>query len=630
MPFFWRAITAATLMGAMCLAGHAQLQSKEQCTATPAGAAPCVYQVDPPNWWADMPSPMLLLYGRNLEGAAIDVSGNGVAVAKTHFSQNGHYAFAWLSDQGSGAQKIAVKLSSGSGSVTFPFELRKRRPASDGFQGFSAADSLYLIMTDRFADGDTGNDPSPSQRDLPRGWHGGDFKGIENHLDYIQNLGITSIWITPAYDNDGGQQAYHGYSATNMYQPDPHFGTVADFQHLIEAVHARHMKFVLDTVPNHVGAAHPWAKDPPMPDWFHGTVAQHDRAKGDFVSLPDPHADWQEQKDVTEGWFADVLPDLNQENPVVAQYLVQNAIWWIETGALDGLRIDTFPYVGRAFWQQFNGELHQLYPRLTSVGEVFNPDPTIVSFFAGGVSRNGIDTQLWTPFDFPTYFAVRAVLSHKDPVSHFEDVWRQDRLYPHPERLVPFIGNHDTVRFLSLPGMTVADLKLAFGVVLTMRGMPQIYYGDEIAMRGGEDPDNRHDFPGGFPGDQQSAFTAAGRTAEQNEVHDWVATLLHFRNENPVFADGQQQDIVHDATGLVYLRGQQLSQGCSAGDADRVLVALNDGEKPEDLTVDPKDTALAGCTEFLPEAGTAVKAAMSGGKVTLTLAPKQIAIYTVR
>jgi glycosidase len=225
---------------------------------------------------------------------------------------------------------------------------------------------------------------------------------------------------------------------------------------------------------------------------------------------------------------------------------------------------------------------------------------------------------------------VRAVLSHKSDVSHFEDIWRQDRLYPHPERLAPFIGNHDTVRFLSLPGMTVADLKLAFGIVLTMRGMPQIYYGDEIAMRGGEDPDNRHDFPGGFPGDRQTAFTAAGRTPEQNDVHDWVSTLLHFRNANPVFADGGQQDLVHDATTMVYLRGRQLSTGCGAGDDDRVLVAFNDGDKPQSLAVDPTNTALAGCTQFEPAAGTVVQAGLSGGKLTLTLAPKQIAIYKIK
>lgn len=640
MRLFWQPVAVGVLAAACTAVSFAQLSPECVARAAAGSTAPCVYQVDPPNWWTEMPSPMLLLYGRNLGSSHISVSGAGVSVARTQVSENGHYGFVWLDEKAAKAQTITVKVASAHGAVTFPFELRRRKPASAGFQGFSAKDSLYLIMTDRFADGDLANDgpgatsPADSatartERSLPRGWHGGDFQGIEDHLGYIKQLGVTSIWITPAYDNAGAAQAYHGYSATNMYKPDPHFGSLADFEHLVAAVHADGMKFVLDTVPNHVGAAHPWASDPPAPGWFHGTVAEHDRAQGDFAPLVDPHAEWQQQKDITQGWFANVLPDLNQENPLVSQYLIQNAIWWIETGSLDGLRIDTFPYVGRAFWQRFNGEIHDLYPRVTSVGEVFNPDPTITSYFAGGVEHEGIDTHLWTPFDFPTYVALRAVFSRKEPMSHMEDIWRDDRLYLHPERLVPFIGNHDTTRFMSMPGVTVADLKLALGVVLTMRGMPQLYSGDEIAMRGGEDPNNRRDFPGGFPGSAENAFTAQGRTPEQNEVHDWVAALLQFRNANPVFAEGGQQDLVHDASTLVYLRARDLGAGCSSRDPGRVLVVINSGDQPETVQVDPVETALAGCSAVLPAAGTQGTATVTGGKWNFVLQAKQMAIYTV-
>jgi glycosidase len=640
MAHLLRIILLAEFVAGLSATVTAQL-SADCVSRAAASTAPCVYQVDPPNWWTDMPAPMLLLYGRNLKDSQISADGIEERITRTQFSENGHYAFVWLSEEGSVARTVTVRVTSPRGSITFPFELQKRKPASAGFQGFSAKDSLYLIMTDRFADGNLENDgpnatsvsfsaDATAERAKSRGWHGGDFKGVEDHLDYLKQLGITSIWITPAYDNSGGRQAYHGYSATNMYRTDPHFGSVKDLQHLIDAAHAQGMKFVLDTVPNHVGAAHPWANDPPLPDWFHGTVAHHDVAQGNFAPLVDPHANWQQQKDVTEGWFANVLPDLNQENPLVSQYLIQNAIWWIETGSLDGLRIDTFPYVGRAFWQQFNGEIHELYPRLTSVGEVFNPDPTITSFFGGGATHEGVDTQLWTPFDFPTYFALRAVLSHQQPMSHLEDVWREDRLYPHPERLAPFIGNHDTMRFMSMPGVTVADLKLAFGVMLTMRGMPQIYSGDEIAMRGGSDPDNRHDFPGGFPGDAQDGFAAAGRTAEQSEVHDWVASLLNFRNSNAVFADGEQQDLIHDATSFVYLRGRNLKTGCARGGPDRIIVAVNDADAPATLQLDPRDTALEGCTEFIPAVGTHTPAELKAGKVSLVLEQKQMAIYLAR
>ncbi len=637
MSQYCRAITLSWLAAALCAGASAQLQPEKTCTAAPAGGAPCVYQVDPPNWWTEMPSPMLLLYGRNLSGAQITARGDGVSVTKTQFSANGHYAFVWLDQENSSAQTLEVGIETGAGRMTFPFSLEHRKPASDGFQGFSDADVMYLIMTDRFADGDKANDPQPSQLDLPRGWHGGDFRGIEKHLNYLEQLGVTTVWTTPVYDNDGGQQAYHGYSATNLYRTDPHFGTLEDLRDLANALHRRGMKLVLDTVPNHVGAANPWNTDPPLPDWFHGTRADHHPATSDFQNVIDPHATWEQQRGVTEGWFANVLPDLNQENRVVKQYLIQNVVWWVESTGADGLRYDTFPYVGRAFWQALNGELRTLYPRLTTVGEVFNPNPVITSFFAGGVSHEGIDTGLWTPFDFPTYFALRAALSHHDPVSGgpvrhddmraLEEVLRDDWLYPHPERLAIFLGNHDTERFLSQPGVTVADLKLAFALLATLRGMPQIYYGDEIAMRGDNDPDNRHDFPGGFPDATQNAFTAAGRTPEQNEVHDWLAELLHYRRDHPVLQSGEQQDIYYDETAFIFVRTDNLQRGCGSGSGEHELVAVNDAAQPRTVTMEMERTALAGCSTFKEEIGATATAQAAGSQLTMTIPAKQAVIF---
>jgi len=213
-----------------------------------------------------------------------------------------------------------------------------------------------------------------------------------------------------------------------------------------------------------------------------------------FRPLVDPHAPWRDQRDVLQGWFVDTLPDLNQENPATAQYLIQNAMWWIEQTGADGLRIDTFPFVGRAFWHDFHAQIHGSYPNLTTVGEVFNCDVTITSSFAGGVTRNGVDTGLDTPFDYPSYCALRDVFLKDEPMSHLADVWRLDALYPHPERLIPFLGNHDNSRFLGNKGATPEKVRLAFAILLTMRGMPQVYSGDEIAMLGGDDPDNRRDF----------------------------------------------------------------------------------------------------------------------------------------
>jgi glycosidase len=326
--------------------------------------------------------------------------------------------------------------------------------------------------------------------------------------------------------------------------------------------------------------------DEPEPDWFHGTKAQHRRAQGDFAPLTDPHAPWRDQRDVIEGWFADILPDMNQENPAVAKYLIQNAVWWIEETGADGLRIDTFPYVGRQFWSRFHKTLHRLYPKLTTVGEVFNPDATIVSSFAGGVTRNGVDTGLDTPFDFPSYFALREVFAHDAPMSKLPESWRLDALYPHPEQLVPFLGNHDVTRFLSENGATPQRLKLAFAVLLTMRGMPEIYSGDEIGMRGGEDPDNRRDFPGGFSGEKQNAFIDDQRTLEQKELHDWVQKLLTLRKENPSIQVGQQQVITSTNDVLLYVRNLG---------RNRIIVGVNKGREASRINIEIKDTALQGC-----------------------------------
>jgi glycosidase len=626
-----RLLTLAALVLSCTFTARAQERTQ---LCSPDSPALCVDKVDPPNWWVGLPSPMLLVRGNNLAGAKFSVTGSGVSIAKSQISTNGHYAFLWLAHSGTAPQTIHIRIAAPFGSASIPFSLDRRTPAAHA--GFSPTDVMYLVMTDRFADGDPSNDPNPSERDQPRGWHGGDFRGIQQHLDYLQQLGVTTLWTTPVYDNDGGRQAYHGYSATDLYRTDPHFGSLADLRSLSDGLHQRSMKLVLDTVPNHLGAAHPWAIDPPTPDWFHGTRQHHLIAGDNFQDVIDPHATLEQSRDVTEGWFANVLPDLNQENPLVRQYLIQNVIWWVESTGADGLRYDTFPYVGRAFWQSLNSELHTLYPHLTTVGEVFNGNPVITSFFAGGVTHEGIDTGLTTPFDFPTFFALRHALSPHDAaadagkregMTDLEDVLTEDWLYPHPERLPIFLGNHDTTRFLSQPGVTVPDLKIAFALLATLRGMPQIYSGDEIAMRGGMDPDNRHDFPGGFSGDTQDAFTPAGRTPEQTDVHDWVASLLQYRHSHPALATGQQQDILVDSNTFVFVRTADIHQGCAAGAAGHFLIAVNDADQPRDLQLNLDRTALQGCTAFTGVLGSLAVLHASGTQLTVALPAKQAAIF---
>lgn len=594
-------------------------------------SAPAIDKIDPPNWWPALPNPILLVYGRNLAGAHFALQGADVSILRTQTSPNGHYAFLWVATKSARAQRLRITASNAAGSANTTFELKDREPAHSRYQGFNAADVMYLIMTDRFADGDPSNDQPGYAPEAPRGWHGGDFRGIDEHLNYLQQLGVTTLWLTPILSNGNMPESYHGYAAVDLYAVDSHFGTLADYQHLVGDLHERGMKIVFDIVPNHIGVEHRWVHDPPTPDWFHGTFEHHTHVRSDFEALVDPHAPPADSFDITNGWFTDGMPDLNQENPLVASYLIQNAIWWIETTGLDGLRIDTFPYVGRAFWSQFHQQIHVLYPNLTSVGEVFNGNSTITSFFAGGVSHRGIDTGLYTPFDFPTYFALRNVLLHDKPMTDLVRVLADDHLYPHPERLVPFFGNHDTRRFLSEPGASAERLKLAFALLTTFRGMPEIYSGDEIAMEGGDDPDNRRDFPGGFTQSSHNAFEASGRTAEEQDIFKWASALIHLHKSHEAFTS-EQQDLMADSMAIAYVRGSDLATGCGEpGAPERILIVVNKDSKSRSINIPTANTAAENCSQFttlFPAAAPLVRSEKDS--LSLSLEADGVAIYSIR
>jgi glycosidase len=602
-------------------------------------AKPVITKIDPPDWFAGLPASLLLVHGEHLENTTFSVRNGQARITETTISANGHWAFVGF-DPGTKPGPIELIATNPRGSTTTAYTLNALRSQADGPKGFSSSDVMYLIMPDRFADGDTTNDTIPSFRDpddrsRPRAYHGGDLRGIEAHLDYLKQLGVTTLWTTPLYDNSAEQSgnSYHGYSATDMYAVDPHLGSMADLQALVRAAHARGMKVVLDTVPNHVGAAHPWTRDMPTPDWFHGTPASHIEAQYDFSSIVNPDGDLKMRNAVLNGWFANVLPDMNQDSPLVAIYLTQNAIWWIETAGIDGLRLDTFPYVPRSFWHMYNGMLHQLYPHLTEVGEVFNGDPKIVSFFAGGRASHGsdgtFDTLLDTPFDYPIFFALRGALTRQKPMTAIADVLKQDVLYPHPERLVTFLGNHDNKRFLSEPGADAGALHVGFGLLATLRGMPQLYYGDEIGMKGGDDPDNRHDFPGGFPRDKSDAFEKAGRTGTQEQMEEWVSALFTLRAHTPQLTTGQLAVLSADERTLAFARGTDLSQGC-ANKSDtgqtRYIVAANSDTAPHDVTIPLNTAPLAGCTHFTPALETTAESHAADGKLQMHLPAQEIVI----
>jgi glycosidase len=404
------------------------------------------------------------------------------------------------------------------------------------------------------------------------------------------------------------------------------------------AAHKEGMKIFFDTVPNHVGPRHPWVSNPPLPDWFHGTLQHHldsrsplngtfygkqgeQAIKNDpFESLIDPHAPAWMKRNLTEGWFAGILPDMNTENPVVEEYLLQNSIWWAEVSGLDGYRVDTFPYVGRKFWAYWHAGLRRIYPNLTTIGEVFHPDPSVTSFFVGGVRRyDGIDSGLSAVFDFPMYFTLRDVLLKNAPVGRIADVLRHDALYTRPDFLVPFFANHDLTRFASAEGSSVAKLKLAFGLTLTLRGIPEIYYGDEIGMPGGGDPDNRRDFPGGWIGDSNDAFTPTGRTREQQDIFSCVQSLLRIRREHPALRGGQLWHLASDETAYVFLRESE---------EERIVVTFNNADRARELRIPLNGTPIQKAEQLLDLFGGAT-AEVTGGEIHLSMPAQSLSIFTV-
>ena len=604
--------------------------------------APVVSKVEPPNWWIHLaPELMLLLSGHNLDATSVTCNLPELLVQRTQSTAGGNYLFVWLKLGGELRSGTAVcRITTDAGNTSFELPLAARADTIHRFQGLTPADVIYLIMPDRFANGDPTNDepadaPGSHDRSKPRAYHGGDLRGVRDHLGYLKDLGVTAIWLTPVVKN-GASEDYHGYGAVDLYAVDPHLGSLREYRELAAAAHEQHIKLVFDIVPNHVGPKHPWVQNPPMPDWFHGNAQRHlnsaAAAKGTFYggsekqghdlfeTLADPHAPERLKRDLTTGWFFDVLPDMNTENPVIAQYLLQNAVWWAESSGLDAFRVDTLPYVSRQFWSKWTAGLRRIYPRLTTIGEVFHPDPVVTSFFVGGRKQfDGIDTGISTVFDYPMHFVLRDVLLNGAPAGRIADVLRHDSLYPRPDELVTFVANHDVTRFAAEKGSSAAKLKLAFGLTLTLRGIPQLYYGDEIAMQGGGDPDNRRDFPGGWKEDAKNAFTEAGRTPEQQEIFAYAQTLLRLRREHASLSEGRLWHLFSDDATYVVERETE---------DEKLVIIFHNGTAAREFRVPLADTSLQSAVAVARLFGGAT-AQLAGKELRVSAPGQSLSIFAV-
>ena len=605
-----------------------------------AAQQPFVEKVDPPNWWAGSTiNPVrVLVRGSNLTGARVESATPGVTVSNPKTSANGHYLFFDLAiSESVRVGDYQIKITTPTGTANAPFGIFNALPRYGNYSGFSTDDVIYFLMPDRFADGDpTNNDPAKSKglydRSKTRSYHGGDLQGVIDKLPYIKSLGASALWTTPIYDNNDKLDfkefydnqpttGYHGYGAVDFYGVDEHFGDLAKVKEFVHKAHLAGFVVIQDQVVNHTGPFHVWANDPPTPTWFNGTVEKHISNNWQKWTAMNPRATYQTQRRNIDGWFIDILPDLNQNDSEVEKYLIQNSLWWMAQTGFDAIRMDTLPHVPRSFWAKWAAAVHREFPKVNIVGELFDGDPALLAYFQKGrKGHDGIDTEIDTLFDFTLYFAMRDVFANGKPIRQISQVFAHDWLYPKPGVLTTFVDNHDVPRFMGEKGATIEGLKLAEVLTLTSRGTPIIYYGDEIAMPGGGDPDNRRDFPGGFPGDSRSAFTPTGRTAVENDAFSFVAKLGELRKQLEPLRRGRTLDLLDEEQQMAYAR---------VTDKDAVVVILNNDTKSAEVSFDismiKSIPATASLTDALGKLG---DVPVSNGIVKLTLPARSAAILT--
>ncbi len=635
LKFGWLLLSALlVLLGA----GHSVTFSQPP---TPASDAPSIIKVEPPTWWArhTINPVRLLVRGSNLLGARVQATKAGVQTSGVVVNQGGTYLFVNVSINPNALPgSYPLKVVTTGGSTTVPFRIESPLHARTNFQGITTSDVIYLIMPDRFADGDPSNNvpagapAAATDRRNPRSYHGGDLRGIINHLPYLKELGVTALWLTPWYDNWNGindcdkpwcpNTYYHGYHAVDYYAVEDRFGDLATLRELVEKSHALGLKVIQDQVANHVGSQHPWVKDPPLENWFHGTLAQHQLNKFQNSVLLSPHANQIEVRNTLDGWFNDDLPDMNQEAPEVARYEIQNSLWWIGVTGIDGIRQDTIQYMPRFFIRDLSNALHRQYPKMWMVGEIFERDAAHTAFFMGGHKGwDGIDTHLDSVFDFASWNASLRVFTNKAPMRTLRDQLKYDALYPDALRVTNLANNHDTTRFMSLEGASLDGAMMHVAYILSLRGTPQLYYGEEIAMEGKEDPDNRRDFPGGFPGDQRNAFTSAGRKTNEQKMYEWTRVWIRLRAEHAALRQGRLIDLYYDDESYVFARQNQ---------SETVIVAFNRDGAEKKLPLHLGAIGLRDGGQLVQLIGSPVTDRIANGQLMLKIPSKTAVAYLAR
>ncbi|MFA5296757.1 MAG: alpha-amylase family glycosyl hydrolase [Lutibacter sp.] len=554
-------------------------------------------RIEPPNWWIGMENNQLelLIYGKDIAQFTPSVDNKNIQVLDIKKTENNNYLFLNLNLSKAVSGKININFSKKGKRANFSveYELKERNKDSKIKEGFNSTDVIYLITPDRFANADATNDivKSMNEKTINRkddyGRHGGDIKGITSHLDYINQMGFTAIWPTPLLINDMKEGSYHGYAMTDFYQVDPRFGTLNDYVDLSEKAKSKGLKLIMDQVANHIGIEHWWMKDLPTNDWLN---YQDDYLKNNIVitnhrrtTNQDSYASVKDRNLMSEGWFVSTMPDLNQRNPLLANYLIQNSIWWIETLDLGGIRQDTYPYPNKQFMSDWAGAIMKEYPNFSIVGEEWSTNPLLVGYWQQGAkNKDGYQSNLSSTMDFPMQKAIVEALNEPESwdegfVKMYEGL-ANDFSYANPNKIVLFPDNHDMDRIFTQLKENVVNTKMALGYLLSLPRIPQIYYGTEILMQNSAKPGDhgliRTDFLGGWSGDKSNAFTGEGLADNQLEMQSFLKKVLNYRKNSEAIHSGKTIHFAPDNGIYILFRIK---------DDETVVVILNKNEAPVTL-----------------------------------------------
>lgn len=550
-----------------------------------------IKHVEPMHWWTGMKNShlQLLIHGDKIKSctASIAKTETGLTLKKTIRTNSENYLFLDLEVAANAKPGIYhIRLTDGKRTKTIDYSLKLKASMAKGAAGYGPEDVLYLIMPDRFANGDPSNDNPEGAlekmaREQPYGRHGGDLAGIDKNLDYFKNLGVTTLWINPILENNQPYSSYHGYSFTDLYKVDPRFGSLDEYKKLIQKCHQNGLKMVQDMVANHIGSKHWWMEDMPTSDWVHPVGDPFNRSNFRIETVPDPNRAKSDQDKMLDGWFDVHMPDLNQRNPLLATYLIQNSLWWIAETGIDGIRMDTYPYNDKDYMTRWCDDILKEFPKFSLVGEVWVDQPSLESYFTKGAkNQDGYKAGLPTVTDFPLYFAITKGLQEKSSwdngLQKVYTVLSQDFLYKDPSKHLVFVDNHDLSRFITTQKGDDKKFRQGIAMALTLRGVPQLYYGGEIGMAGDAVAHSnvRHDFPGGWAGDSLNLFVEQNRKGHVDSVFRFHQNLLQWRKTSEAIAKGKFTHYLPDSNVYTYFRTTELQT---------VMVVVNGSDKPKAL-----------------------------------------------